>query len=99
MLPRKKERETTLFFETSAILISFVLLGKFLEIVAKGKASNAVSESRDFPCFPLKLVTREPAVRFFPFTGGQATDRLARTAVCVQALTFDATFHCLDAVE
>eukprot|EP00903_Cladosiphon_okamuranus_P006647 g6490.t1 len=33
-----------LFFETSGILISFVLLGKWLEMMAKGKASNAVGK-------------------------------------------------------
>ncbi|MCI13797.1 copper-transporting ATPase HMA5-like, partial [Trifolium medium] len=29
------------FFETSSMLISFILLGKYLEIVAKGKTSDA----------------------------------------------------------
>ncbi|OIV94902.1 hypothetical protein TanjilG_22099 [Lupinus angustifolius] len=32
------------FFETSAMLISFILLGKYLEIVAKGKTSNAIAK-------------------------------------------------------
>ncbi|CAI0450046.1 unnamed protein product [Linum tenue] len=32
------------FFETSAMLISFILLGKYLEIVAKGKTSDALAK-------------------------------------------------------
>ncbi|CAJ1949577.1 unnamed protein product [Sphenostylis stenocarpa] len=32
------------FFETSAMLISFILLGKYLEIVAKGKTSDALGK-------------------------------------------------------
>ncbi|KAJ7562035.1 hypothetical protein O6H91_03G053000 [Diphasiastrum complanatum] len=32
------------FFETSAMLISFILLGKFLEVLAKGKTSEAITK-------------------------------------------------------
>ncbi|XP_073001088.1 copper-transporting ATPase HMA4-like isoform X2 [Typha latifolia] len=32
------------FFETSAMLISFILLGKYLEVVAKGKTSDALGK-------------------------------------------------------
>ncbi|KAL3676475.1 hypothetical protein R1sor_026423 [Riccia sorocarpa] len=32
------------FFETSAMLISFILLGKYLEILAKGKTSEAIAK-------------------------------------------------------
>jgi len=36
--------EGTDFFETSAMLISFILLGKYLEVLAKGKTSNAIAK-------------------------------------------------------
>ncbi|XP_047325578.1 probable copper-transporting ATPase HMA5 [Impatiens glandulifera] len=32
------------FFETSAMLISFILLGKYLEVLAKGKTSDAIAK-------------------------------------------------------
>ncbi|KAH7388231.1 hypothetical protein KP509_16G065300 [Ceratopteris richardii] len=38
------EFKGTDFFETSAMLISFILLGKFLEIMAKGKTSEAIAK-------------------------------------------------------
>ncbi|KAH1106236.1 hypothetical protein J1N35_010004 [Gossypium stocksii] len=36
--------ECTNFFETSAMLISFMLLGKYLEVLAKGKTSEAIAK-------------------------------------------------------
>ncbi|KAL4335169.1 hypothetical protein GQ457_07G043450 [Hibiscus cannabinus] len=35
------------FFETSAMLISFILLGKYLEVLAKGRTSNALAKLTD----------------------------------------------------
>lgn len=32
------------FFETSSMLISFILLGKYLEVMAKGKSSDALAQ-------------------------------------------------------
>ncbi|XP_024986434.1 probable copper-transporting ATPase HMA5 [Cynara cardunculus var. scolymus] len=39
--------EATDFFETSAMLISFILLGKYLEVMAKGKTSEAIAKLMD----------------------------------------------------
>ncbi|KAL2547701.1 putative copper-transporting ATPase HMA5 [Forsythia ovata] len=36
--------QSTDFFETSAMLISFILLGKYLEVLAKGKTSEAIAK-------------------------------------------------------
>ncbi|XP_051137311.1 probable copper-transporting ATPase HMA5 isoform X2 [Andrographis paniculata] len=36
--------ESTDFFETSSMLISFILLGKYLEVLAKGKTSEAIEK-------------------------------------------------------
>ncbi|XVF52883.1 hypothetical protein PTKIN_Ptkin05aG0054200 [Pterospermum kingtungense] len=36
--------EGTDFFETSSMLISFILLGKYLEVLAKGKTSEAIAK-------------------------------------------------------
>ncbi|GLJ04983.1 hypothetical protein SUGI_0008330 [Cryptomeria japonica] len=41
------EFEGTDFFETSAMLISFILLGKYLEVLAKGKTSEAIAKLMD----------------------------------------------------
>lgn len=35
------------FFETSSMLISFILLGKYLEVLAKGKTSEAIEKLMD----------------------------------------------------
>ncbi|XP_044486479.1 probable copper-transporting ATPase HMA5 [Mangifera indica] len=39
--------EGTDFFETSSMLISFILLGKYLEVLAKGKTSEAIAKLMD----------------------------------------------------
>lgn len=36
--------KSTDFFETSSMLISFILLGKYLEVLAKGKTSEAIAK-------------------------------------------------------
>lgn len=39
-----KDFEGTDFFETSSMLITFILLGKYLEVLAKGKTSEAIAK-------------------------------------------------------
>lgn len=45
------------FFETSAMLISFILLGKYLEVVAKGKTSDALAKLTELAPETACLVT------------------------------------------
>ena len=45
------------FFETSAMLISFILLGKYLEVLAKGKTSDALSKLTELAPETAHLVT------------------------------------------
>jgi cation transport ATPase len=40
----------SLFFETSAMLLSFILLGKLLELTARRRASNAVAKLMNLRC-------------------------------------------------
>lgn len=45
------------FFETSAMLISFILLGKLLEALAKGKTSEAIAKLMDLAPDTATLIT------------------------------------------
>lgn len=45
------------FFETSSMLISFILLGKYLEILAKGKTSDAIAKLIDLAPETATLLT------------------------------------------
>ncbi|GLT62330.1 hypothetical protein SLA2020_349760 [Shorea laevis] len=45
------------FFETSAMLISFILLGKYLEVVAKGRTSDALAKLTDLAPETAHLLT------------------------------------------
>ncbi|KAF6167975.1 hypothetical protein GIB67_020545 [Kingdonia uniflora] len=45
------------FFETSAMLISFILLGKYLEVLAKGKTSEAIAKLMDLAPDTTMLLT------------------------------------------
>lgn len=44
-------------FETSTMLISFILLGKYLEVVAKGKTSDALAKLTDLAPDTAHLIT------------------------------------------
>lgn len=45
------------FFETSAMLISLIILGKYLEVMAKGKTSEAIAKLMDLAPDTANLVT------------------------------------------
>jgi Cu+-exporting ATPase len=45
------------FFETSAMLISFIILGKYLEVMAKGKTSEAIAKLMDLAPATANLLT------------------------------------------
>ncbi|XP_031122440.1 copper-transporting ATPase HMA4-like [Ipomoea triloba] len=49
------------FFETSAMLISFILLGKYLEVLAKGKTSDALAKLTDLAPETAYLLTLDGA--------------------------------------
>lgn len=95
-LPREsfQAHATMLFFETSGILISFVLLGKWLEMVARGKASNAV---RDRQMTPREEKPRDAALCFLHSGSLLSLNAwlsypLAPSSSCWSAL--DAQFYC-----
>ena len=52
-----KDFKGTDFFETSAMLISFILLGKYLEVLAKGKTSAAIAKLMDLAPETATLIT------------------------------------------
>ncbi|RDX95775.1 putative copper-transporting ATPase HMA5, partial [Mucuna pruriens] len=47
------------FFETSSMLISFILLGKYLEVLAKGKTSQAIAKLMDLTPETATLLTHD----------------------------------------
>ena len=47
------------FFETSSMLISFILLGKYLEVLAKGKTSQAIAKLMDLTPETAILLTQD----------------------------------------
>ncbi|KAL6502303.1 putative copper-transporting ATPase hma5 [Orobanche hederae] len=49
--------ESNDFFETSSMLISFILLGKYLEVLAKGKTSEAIEKLMDLSPQEATLLT------------------------------------------
>ncbi|CAN4118047.1 unnamed protein product [Withania somnifera] len=49
------------FFETSPMLISFILLGKYLEVIAKGKTSDALAKLTELAPETVYLLTLDGA--------------------------------------
>ncbi|CAI8589268.1 unnamed protein product [Vicia faba] len=47
------------FFETSSMLISFILLGKYLEVLAKGRTSQAIAKLMDLTPDTALLLTQD----------------------------------------
>lgn len=47
------------FFETSAMLISFIILGKYLEVMAKGKTSEAIAKLMDLAPDTAILISKD----------------------------------------
>ncbi|PKA48066.1 Putative copper-transporting ATPase HMA5 [Apostasia shenzhenica] len=63
-----RDFESTDFFETSSMLISFILLGKYLKVLAKGKTSEAIEKLMD--------LTPETAILVaYDESGNVATER------------------------
>ncbi|KAK7260819.1 hypothetical protein RIF29_27117 [Crotalaria pallida] len=54
-----KDFEGNDFFETSSMLISFILLGKYLEVLAKGKTSQAIAKLMDLTPDTATLLTQD----------------------------------------
>ncbi|XP_043692130.1 probable copper-transporting ATPase HMA5 [Telopea speciosissima] len=54
-----EEFKSTDFFETSSMLISFILLGKYLEVLAKGKTSEAIAKLMDLAPEAATLLTMD----------------------------------------
>ena len=74
------------FFETSALLIMFVMLGKWLETVAKGKTSDALAALLDLqPSQALVVLEDEEEAQWW--ADKQATENADATAVDVSSAT------------
>ncbi|KAG5577455.1 hypothetical protein H5410_057589 [Solanum commersonii] len=56
------------FFETSPMLISFILLGKYLEVLAKGKTSDALAKLTELSPETAYLLTLDGAGNFISET-------------------------------
>lgn len=55
------------YFETSAMLITFVLLGKYLESLAKGKTSNAIRKLVELTPATATLLIMDKGLWFYDY--------------------------------
>jgi Cu+-exporting ATPase len=55
------------YFETSAMLITFVLLGKYLEVLAKGKTSDAIKKLVELAPATALLTVNDKGAYYFHF--------------------------------
>jgi Cu+-exporting ATPase len=58
--------EGDIFFETSALLITFVVLGRYLEAIAKGKTSNAIKHLLGLQAKTATLITEDNQEKDIP---------------------------------
>eukprot|EP00743_Colponemidia_sp_Colp-15_P007055 GILK01007612.1.p1 GENE.GILK01007612.1~~GILK01007612.1.p1 ORF type:complete len:1090 (+),score=238.48 GILK01007612.1:228-3272(+) len=69
--------EETHFFETSALLITFILLGKYLEVLAKSKTSDALSALVSLiPSTAILVTEKEDYKQHTGFNGPQSEYRI-----------------------
>lgn len=61
-LPASAVHEQGLYFETSAVLITLILLGKLLETRAKGKASDAISKLMELQAKTALVIRNEKEI-------------------------------------
>lgn len=59
MADRHRLSESETFFETSVLLIMFIMLGRYLEAIAKGKASDVMSKFRELQAESAVLLNSE----------------------------------------
>lgn len=73
-------------FETSSMLISFILLGKYLEAMAKGQTSEAITKLMDLSPVTATLLTRPTNVDDGEFVEREIDSRLVQRGDVIKVL-------------